>query len=522
MNALIMRSILPVCLLASVAGSVFGQTARPSKKSTNTPSTASSTSNSAGSTTHFLFEAIASQIKNALKEGETTRQARLYQALSNMISIAPVVEGSKQSLLSDAEQSRLDKQASPSSQQNGTTSVVTKGSVPWLLAFAAEHGAVTQSTVGNTVSFKANPINVIASLATQDYLRSFDFGDSNPFVKIVKPLTLGVSFNASSQTGSGSQSTTSTPNSGNSFAGFSAHYDIVNRRDPRNAVYGKTWDQFRKDAEEKLAGNLNKAYQAVGNNLDSWKKSTVEALEKADPNADASASNSVESILQNQIPALTKLVSENKAVADYFKSYAQAVEDYSKARNTILTDISKQWILSVQYDFTNQNSQVPANTSTSSSIPKLSAITLVFDHPLPLKSELTLNGVVTMFNAIPTGTNTGSVRDYRLSAEWDVPVGLLPSNFGQQSVTLSGLFLSLLQQPLGQPVQVNGVNINAKGNIGLFQAKYTVSVKGTGIQIPFSFTYSNRTELVKESDVRGSIGVTFNLDSIISKATGSN
>jgi hypothetical protein len=74
-----------------------------------------------------------------------------------------------------------------------------------------------------------------------------------------------------------------------------------------------------------------------------------------------------------------------------------------------------------------------------------------------------------------------------------------------------------LEEPLGQTVKVNDVTIARTGNIGLFQSKLTIPVKGSGIKIPISFTYSNRTELIKEKDVRGSIGFTLDLDSIFSK-----
>jgi hypothetical protein len=37
------------------------------------------------------------------------------------------------------------------------------------------------------------------------------------------------------------------------------------------------------------------------------------------------------------------------------------------------------------------------------------------------------------------------------------------------------------------------------------------------IRIPISFTYSNRTELIKESDVRGQVGISFNLDALFDR-----
>ncbi len=43
------------------------------------------------------------------------------------------------------------------------------------------------------------------------------------------------------------------------------------------------------------------------------------------------------------------------------------------------------------------------------------------------------------------------------------------------------------------------------------------SVKGSGVKVPVSFTLANRTELIKEKEVRGTIGVTFDFDSLFSK-----
>jgi hypothetical protein len=39
-----------------------------------------------------------------------------------------------------------------------------------------------------------------------------------------------------------------------------------------------------------------------------------------------------------------------------------------------------------------------------------------------------------------------------------------------------------------------------------------LSVKGSGVKIPLSLSYANRTELLKEKDVRGHVGVTFDMD----------
>ena len=88
-------------------------------------------------------------------------------------------------------------------------------------------------------------------------------------------------------------------------------------------------------------------------------------------------------------------------------------------------------------------------------------------------------------------------------------------SIGVPTLTFAGLFLSLREQPLGIPVQVNGVNVNLKGNMGFAQAKISFPVKkGSGVNVPLSITYASRTELNKEHDVRGSVGMTLDLDTI--------
>src|ERR1700738_3167949 len=49
----------------------------------------------------------------------------------------------KSRLLTIAEQKRQDKQPGATSNSSGSTSLVSKGSSPWLLGFALEHGGVT-------------------------------------------------------------------------------------------------------------------------------------------------------------------------------------------------------------------------------------------------------------------------------------------------------------------------------------------------------------------------------------------
>ena len=73
----------------------------------------------------------------------------------------------------------------------------------------------------------------------------------------------------------------------------------------------------------------------------------------------------------------------------------------------------------------------------------------------------------------------------------------------------------LHQEPLGLGlVGFNDAEINKPGHIGVFQSKLEFPTANNAMRIPLSFTYSNRTELINESDVRGQIGISFNLDAL--------
>ena len=97
-------------------------------------------------------------------------------------------------LLGQAETKRTDKQPGADSTSTGTTSLVNKGSTPWLLGFALEHGGLTQDVDGNTITFRGNIVNSIRALEQSTYLGSFDVGSDDPLVVYLSKLSFGISF----------------------------------------------------------------------------------------------------------------------------------------------------------------------------------------------------------------------------------------------------------------------------------------------------------------------------------------
>ena len=226
--------------------------------------------------------------------------------------------------------------------------------------------------------------------------------------------------------------------------------------------------------------------------------------------------------VQQAADSFSKLFGTDPGVKAAALHAAQGMNTYLNARKQVLDNASNSTILTVEYNYTRQlttNNQNITATQPNQLLPNLSNINVVLEKGMQGGSapEFTFNGGVTFFNSTSmTAPKRGTVRDYRVSTELDLPLKEI-ANIGRPVLSFSGQFLALLEEPLGQKVMLNGVTIDRRGNMGIFQTKLSIPVKDSGIKIPISFTYASRTELVKEKDVRGNIGITFDLDTLFSK-----
>jgi len=427
-------------------------------------------------------------------------------------------DSAKAQLLSEAEQNRLDKQPGATSNSSGTTSLASKGSSPSLLGFALEHGGLTQSTDGNTITFRGNLANSIRALLNSSYLGSYELGESDPLVIYLAKLSFALSFDTSSNQQSMSQGFS--PSSRN-LSGFSLKYEIFNQRDPRN----KKW----RDAFRNLADTVGKPYANSVRDLDrviftspqfrQWEAAVQKDIYGLPANP---SDEDIQRVVRNSVESFEQLFA---SMPEMKSAASHAVADlaaYLKKKDEILANIRKTFMVTVEYNHTRQlvtNSQSITATQPNQQIPDLSNINLVLEKGIKNVNapEFTLNVGATWFNSSdPANAKRGRVRDYRASAEVDVPLREI-TNIGRPVLSFSGQFLALLEEPLGQKVMLNGVTIDRRGNIAVFQTKVSIPVKDSGVKIPISFTYASRTELIKEKDARGNIGITFDFDSLFSK-----
>jgi hypothetical protein len=199
------------------------------------------------------------------------------------------------------------------------------------------------------------------------------------------------------------------------------------------------------------------------------------------------------------------------------------LKDYTTKKNDIVARINRSPVLSFEYTFTSQSSvALPKSTTQTYAIgttaPDLSNFNLIFQAPLARNGsdQITVNVSTTLFTAPSAQLHLDPVRDFKVSAEADFSLPSLAS-LAKSTLSISALVQDLLQEPLGQQVTVNGVSVTNTGTIVLGQAKWTFPAGSSGITFPISFTASNRTDLIKETTVKGTFGISYNLDNLLAQ-----
>lgn len=413
---------------------------------------------------------------------------------------------------------RTDKQIGATNSASGSTSLVPSGSVPALLGLAVEYGGIDESFSGTTATFRTTPAKLLGAMANAYGPSAAPPSDG--VYQALQRFSLSVSFDTSRTSSSNTNSGARLLANYAQMSQATARFIVINDRDPLAA---KNWKQIRALSLSPAAHNVaNSARDLVGPlTLAAGFDTALDAVMVV---FDKNTASPDQAVLQE---AASTFVTALQKLAENLADWQQKVDNYIAARVTLdqmhqqlYSKISKAPSLSVEYDF-NRPPLVQASSSTTGSTmasaasPDLSTLGLVFVAS-SFGGDYTLNATANFFNqTMPT--MRGNFRDFQVGAKIDIPVGKLPASVAKGTFTLSGLYEYLHQKPLGINLTINDEVVNQRGNIGLFQAKYTIPIGDSGLQIPISFTASNRTELIKEKDLRGNIGITFDLDKLLAK-----
>jgi hypothetical protein len=383
--------------------------------------------------------------------------------------------------------------------ESSGTSLVAKAGIPAILGFGVENGGLKRTTDGSTMTFTGNPVGLVQAMAKKGFISAFQ--DQDDFTKFLRKFSFGLSFDTSR----GAQPGTFTGNK-QQLSGFSFKYNIVDQRDPRDVKYTDKWKELTKGQAANLALSLNRfvigLVTPVGQQPNPGNAPFNDWL--ANANTALVGKTSVADIESTLVAELNKLMTidlppEQLVVV---KQVGTDIEAFLDERNNILDEISNGWIATFDY-----NNTRPVGT------PSLSNFRLLAEKGAYNGSiDFTGNASVTIYNSKPTGPNAKTLRDFRFAGQLDVPIGDITKT-GKFLVSLGGRYQRLLED---EPI-LGSTLVVPKGDIATFQAKLTIPIRGTAFKIPLSFSYANRTELIKERELRGNFGFTFDLDSIFAK-----
>jgi hypothetical protein len=417
--------------------------------------------------------------------------------------------------LLEAEEARTDKQVDGGPSNSGSTSLVVKGGAPSVLGFAVANGALDQSRSGTTYTFRGNPIGVIKLLNNKTFDESYLEDEKDPFTRFLKKSSFSFSFDANR----GKTPGVLTANA-QQLSAYSVRYEFVNERDPRNKKHEKALAEFLASAGDNLAHTVFDTYTSLivdvfdddgkplngkdGKRLkgNAFKDPALEAwFEETRKLVAAAAAGDVEATFKSQLdkfPTADKLTSETR---DTVNRFAQNFSGYLEAKKKLLSEIAKGSIITFEYT---NNREVNA--------PDLSNFRFIAEKGfLGGEADLTANASLTIFNSRPAA-GTKRIRDFQFAGQLDAPFKV--GDLGDFLFSFAGKY----QRSLENATALDGTVVpNTKGDIAVGQFKLTIPLRGTGIRLPISVTFANRTELIREKEIKGSFGFTFDLDKIFAK-----
>ena len=466
----------------------------------------------------------------ALQAPENRSAADIKTALSindgtNVTKLVFFVSGYK-SFMTAIEKERNDVQTGSSPSASGTTSIVSKGVAAQVLSFATENGALSRIDSKTVSTFRGNPIGITRLLAGDEvfpYCAIYDFACVSPLARILEGSSFNVSFNtlpASSTSSGNAGSPTGNARilsaSSRQVAGWGVRYDFHVRKKPSEIAsnYGKQFDDTVKTSGKAYVNAVQNLLQKIPlEQRVAWEAKYV-ALLQSDATADKAG------FTKALAQAVSELADLGQKADPQFKSASDLViskmSSYFVSRDKLLADYVNKVTFSISYDDT-----LPANQPNQSSAKFILSARPTF-------AQITANGTVEWYDQI-LKASVSRVRDAQLAFECDKTFGktdaqvspsLSAGYYFQYMVDNALLTLPSSALAPGTSIALPGSAselLNTKGAIHLGQVKITFKVRNSGINIPLALTFSNRTDLIKATEVRGNFGLTYDLDSLFAK-----
>jgi len=389
-----------------------------------------------------------------------------------------------------------------------------------------ENGAATASPSGSTLTFRGNPVGLIEALSGQGYVSNVGNGENDWSTNFLRRSSIGLSFDVSR----GSDIPTFIGNK-QQLSAISYRYEFINQRDPRQQRYRRLWADFLQNEGLKLASEQvkqlkqlevdptteNPTVQEFRNRaLQHWLEMTNQALKETTvaPTAlnEIAAIEEIQKILAKRLSELPiSELEQDPDVINPINSFVGAYRLYLQGRKEILDRVAKGAL--VTFEYTNYR-EVNA--------PDVSNFRFIAEKATFGKVNLTANASLSIYNKLPRmmtpagltqGAEIKRIRDFSFTGQIDVPLRDV-MGLGDSNLSFAGKY----QRLTSDAVALDGAVLpNTKGDVAVGQVKLVIPIKDTGFKLPISVTFANRTELVREKEVRGNFGVTFDLDTLFAR-----
>ncbi len=430
-------------------------------------------------------------------------------------------------LASAWQNTRVDKQVGATASSSGTTDLVSRPSTPQLLGLALQLGALTQTTSGTVATFHGNADSMVRAVAGAPISCLGCMG-----TKGWKNLNFSVSFDLSRQGGkqvsTSGQATASSPTpaaivlpqSSRQLSSFTARYDIYNPKDTRSPEFQRAWGTWftAHAADLKIAGD--KLLDTVSKFLDPLEQDEAFAALRGDYTQKLLAASPenldnifAEFLAKSLAMAQAKDPDFDQRVLDVRAAYAQYGHVYEDA----FVELRGKPQFSIEYTLNRPVDQ-----------PDTHNLRLIFAaNPFHGMGLFTANVAGTFYNEIPAGAKYGRMRDFQLAGQIDRPLGIVMNypavftvagyvqyQFDPSVINITpGLLVPGTSITLPKDAQVL---LGPKGTLGIAQAKITLNMGNSGLKIPIGVSWASHTELLDATDVRGHVGITYDLDSLFS------
>ncbi|HYI97662.1 MAG TPA: hypothetical protein VEX68_29250 [Bryobacteraceae bacterium] len=421
-------------------------------------------------------------------------------------------------LFESAEKLRLNKLVANTPGPTGSTALVSRVSVPSILGFATEYGGILQTNDGNVSTLRGNLLGIAKMAFGQEqfpYCPEIDVKNCQPASRWLRRFSGNLSFGSTR-----AEAPTTAPTTGALFgtdyrmASWGLRFDLT-ANDPSDPKFLPAWraaiTKLRSKPEgllftEAVDGLLQK--MADQDTYTDWRAETINMLKQASP------ANFGAVLITRLDLLIEKMVVADPDFKTRIISLRRTFMNYATVRDDLLRQIHSH---RASFEYTNQH---PLSQPTTSNF------RFIYSHqPTQSPTLVTANFAATWYNQAQPGATGGRFRDLQIAGQLDRRLGEI-AHLGNAIATFGGYYQwmkedALITIPPGNVAPGSGIVLpnnavtllGTKGHIGVVQGKLTIPINGI-VRVPISVTWSNRTELIKEEDLRGQIGLTFDLDNI--------